>query len=109
MNIKVTINKPVYGNFVYIRNTYIAQAWKSKVMLEITVPNGTGIMDPIEWVKTGKRMEKVFKKVDEPMILYGNNVIIPEHQYKMSQTSLKKKQKKEKEEIFKAIQQPLFN
>jgi hypothetical protein len=73
----VDIRKPLYDNFVYIRyDKYIRQAIERGAMLKIRIPQGVGIADPQEWMKTGKRMEKVFKRPDEPMVLFGNRVII---------------------------------
>jgi len=75
--IEVNIRKPVYGNFVYIRDIYLRQAIRQGCKLRITVPRGSAIVDPREWIKNGKRMEKIFKRPDQPMILYGGNVPIP--------------------------------
>ena len=72
--VKVNILKPVYGNFVYIRNTYINEALKKGVDLEITVPNGTATVNPNEWLKGAKRLEKEFRIPGHPMILFGNHV-----------------------------------
>ena len=72
----VTIRKPVHGNFVYIRAETLRNAIQEGALLEINVPAGSGIVNPLEWKKTGKRMEKVFKIKNKPMILYGNTVPI---------------------------------
>jgi hypothetical protein len=74
--IDVNIKKPLYANFVRIRDKYIYQAIKEKKKLRITIPQGTGIHDPQEWMKTGKRVEQVFLMPDNPMILWGNYVKI---------------------------------
>lgn len=75
--LKVTIRKPLYGNFCYIRESIINSAIYRGVQMEITVPNGKAIVDPQKWKDTGKRMSKVFLRPDEPMILWGNNVPVP--------------------------------
>ena len=72
--IKVEIRKPLYGTFCYIRDVYISRAKKEGKMLEITIPQGTMIVSPEEWMEGAKRMEKVFKIPNKPMVLYGNNV-----------------------------------
>jgi len=73
----VDIKKPLYDNFVYIRyDKYIKQAIERGAQLKIWTPQGIGIHDPKEWMKTGKKMEKIFKRPDEPMILFGNRVSI---------------------------------
>ncbi len=76
MNVKVNIKKPMYDNYVSIRRKYINEAIRKGVDLEITTPNGTGTVDPEYWVATGKRIEKVFKRPDCPMILIANHVPI---------------------------------
>jgi hypothetical protein len=73
----VDIRKPLFDNFVYIRyDTIIRQAIERGAKLKIRIPEGVGIHDPKEWMKTGKRMDKVFKRPDEPMVLWGNRVVI---------------------------------
>ena len=74
--IEVEIKKPLYGNYVYVRDVFLHAAIKRGGKLKITVPNGSAIVDAKEWMK-GNRMEKVFKDPKNPMILYGGNVPIP--------------------------------
>lgn len=80
-NVKVDIKKPLYGNFAYVRDVYVNNAIRLGVKLEITVPGGTAIVDPVEWkqkaIDENKVMSKVFKRPDQPMILYGGNVPFP--------------------------------
>ena len=73
----VEITKPLYGNFVYINASILDRAIKEGVKVQVTVPNGTAVIDPAEWKATGKKMEKVFNFPDHPMILYGGNVPLP--------------------------------
>lgn len=75
--IKVNIRKPLYGAFVYVDARLVEKAIREKALLEIAIPQGRGIVDPIEWKKTGKIMKKVFKFPENPMILYGNSVPLP--------------------------------
>ena len=76
-NIKVNIRKPLYGNFVYINSSVIDRAIRLGVKMEVTVPNGTAIVDPVKWKAEGKVMRKVFKFADNPMILIGGTVPVP--------------------------------
>ncbi len=72
--IDVNILKPLGGTYVAIRDTYIKQAIREGKWLRITIPQGVGEHNPREWVKTGKRVEQVFKIPDHPMVLYRNLV-----------------------------------
>lgn len=74
----VVIRKPLYHNFVYIRDSILYRAINQHLLLRIRIPQGMGIADPKKWIKTGKRMEKVFKIPNHPMILYGNYVHVEE-------------------------------
>lgn len=73
--IDIHIHKPLYGSFVYIREKYVDLAIKKGKLLKITIPEGTFERDPKEWKETGQRIEKVFLKPDEPMVLWGNHVV----------------------------------
>lgn len=72
--VDVDIKKPVYGNFVYIRDKYIKTAIREDKYLRITVPSGVGIISPQKWMKDAKRHEQIFKLPTVPMILWGNTV-----------------------------------
>jgi len=76
--IEITIFKPLYGNFCYIRDSYIRESKRTGKKLKIKLPNGTGIMSADEWMDGAKRIEKVFKIPEKPMVLYGNDVIFKE-------------------------------
>lgn len=86
--VDVEIKKPIYGTYVGIRDTYLKQAIRQGKLLKITIPEGVGIADPREWIKTGKRIEKVFLRPDEPMILYANHVQLPVEKPDTEQLSL---------------------
>ena len=71
--IPITINKPLYDNFCYIRDSYIKQASAEGKWLKITTPNGVGFCSP-SWMMGGKKMTKVFKYANNPMILLGREI-----------------------------------
>ena len=73
---EIVINKPIFENNVGIRDKYIEHAIALGRKLKITIAdNGiTGIHDPIQWKKTGKKISKVFLLPNQPMILWQNNV-----------------------------------
>jgi hypothetical protein len=92
--IKFDIHKPIYGKFVGLQASRVETAIREGRMLEITIPQGTGIHDPVEWKRTGKVMSKVFLIEDSPMKMYGNNVVVgqkPKKSYKQ------KKQEKQQQ------------
>ena len=72
----IEIRKPLYDNFVYIYDSVLNRAIRNHRLLRIKIPEGIGIHNPVNWIKTGKKMEKIFLRPDEPMILYGNYVKI---------------------------------
>ena len=72
--ITVDIRKPIYHDTVYINSNTIDRAIRDGAKLEIKIPSGSKIVDPVEWKKNGKVMSKVFKYPDRPMILYGNSL-----------------------------------
>lgn len=88
-NVTVTINKPLYGTFVNIRDIYIKQAIRERVPLRIVIPQGEALVDPKEWIKTGKRVEQVFRIANKPMVLYGNYVPLTKEEAKKAPTQLK--------------------
>lgn len=74
--IEVIIKKPLYGTFVYIRETFVNKAIKTGKVLRVTIPQGVAIVDPVDLKTNGKRMEKVFLRPDQPMVLYGKSLYI---------------------------------
>lgn len=72
--VEVNIRKPLHGTFVYIRDKYLRQAKLRNIPLQITIPQGVGIMTYEEFMKGAKQMSKVFKDPEHPMVLYGNYV-----------------------------------
>ena len=75
--INVNIRKPMYGNYVFIRASTVERAIRLGEKMQVTVPNGTAIVDPVKWKAEGKVMRKVFKFADNPMILIGGTVPVP--------------------------------
>ena len=100
MNILVDIHKPLYVSDgkakVYIRDTFINKAIRFKRKLEIRVPGGYAIVDPKEWMKKGDRMEKVFLRPDEPMILFGGVI-------EVTKKTEEEKEKEKNELLIKAL------
>lgn len=74
-HVEIKIHKPVYGTFVYIREEHIKRAKMRNLKLLITIPQGTYERDPDDWILNSKRIEKVFLRPDEPMVLLGNHVV----------------------------------
>ena len=72
--IDIYIHKPLYATFCYIRQEFIQRAIREGKQLRIKIPQGTYLIDPHDWMKNAKKMEKVFKYPDNPMILWGNHV-----------------------------------
>lgn len=73
--IDIIIHKPLYGSFCYIRYEHIKKASATNRLLKITIPQGTYLVSPHEWMINAKRIEKVFNFKESPMVLYGNHVI----------------------------------
>ncbi len=76
----IDIKKPMFDNYVYIREETLKKAARYKKdgwKVVVRIPQGEGEIDPLEWYKNGKRMEKVFLRPNEPMVLYGGYVPIP--------------------------------
>lgn len=77
--VNVTIRKPLYGSFCYIRDIYLQTAIKRNIPMKVTVLGmGEAIHDPKKWIETGKKLSKVFKDINNPMILYGNYALSPD-------------------------------
>ena len=73
--IKVKILKPIYGNYVGIREKYIRQAQKYHKDLQITTPNGVTTISPTRFLQGAERIEKVFLIPEHPMVLYCKNLV----------------------------------
>jgi len=70
----IYIRKPIYGDYVGIREKYIWKAKRENKKLKIETPRGVCIISPTKFLKGATRIEKVFKIPDRPMILYCNTL-----------------------------------
>ena len=66
------IKKPLYDNFVNLRKSLLLRAIKDGELIKVSIPQGSAIVSPVWWLKTGKEVEQVFKIPDRPMKLVGN-------------------------------------
>ena len=71
--INLEIKKPLYGKYICIRESYLLAGPRMKVK----IPQGSAVIDTKEWMKTGKKMEKVYLYEDRPMRLVCNYLAIP--------------------------------
>ncbi len=94
----IRIRKPLYGNYCYINGDKLNKAIREGAKLEITLPNGSAVVDPQEWKNNRQIMKKVFKFANNPMILYGGWVPIPPPKGEVIETKEKEEVKKEKEQ-----------
>lgn len=103
----------MYGNHVYINASVVEKAIRLCVKLEIKVPAGTAIVDPLEWKNKKDWMKKVFKFKDRPMLLYGGNVPVAmpksvtqggiTYDGKLSKAEQKRLEKREKEKMIASL------
>lgn len=72
----IELYKPLFKNkrgyFHNIYDKHLKDAIKEKKIIQAKTFHGIYEIDPKQWIATGKKMEQVFKRPDEPMILYGN-------------------------------------
>lgn len=66
--------KPIYGTVCAIRDRILKDAMKAGKLLLVECPGGQEVVSPKTWLTEGKRMEKVFKIPDRPMILYERSI-----------------------------------
>ncbi len=92
--VTVDIRKPLYGNYVYINGNVVDRAISAGAMMEVVIPSGRAIVDPVKWKTEGKIMKKVFKFKNNPMILYGGWVNVPSIKGEII-TSIETKEKKQ--------------
>lgn len=73
----ITIQKPMFGTNVSIRDTIVNRAIEQGLMLKIIIDGmGYGLHDPKTWKETGRVIKKVFNFPNNPMVLYSNYVKI---------------------------------
>lgn len=74
--VEVEIRKPLFDNFVYIRDVYLNRAKREGVPIKIKIPEGAYKGEYVtsyeEFMKGAKKMEKVFNIPNKPMVLWGN-------------------------------------
>ncbi len=70
--INIEIRKPIYANYIAIRDKYLLEAKRTKKLLRITIPAGTAIVSYATWMKDAKLIEKEFKIPGHPMKLWAN-------------------------------------
>ncbi len=73
---EIIIKKPLFGNYCNIREKYLREAIRRREPLKITIPQGSAMINPAEWIRTGKATEQVFLIPDRPMKMWGNYVKI---------------------------------
>ncbi len=73
---EINIRKPIYGNYVSIREKYLKEAIRNKEPIVLTLPNGTCTVDPKWWMEKGELIEKTFKYPNQPMRMWANHAPI---------------------------------
>lgn len=68
------IDRPIYGNVVAIREKILKEAKKNKKAIVINSPGCQEVVSPDMWIERSKRIEKVFKIPDRPMVLWQGEV-----------------------------------
>lgn len=69
-----SINKPLYGTYCNLNEKLLNAAIQANATLIVKCPNAELTISAKEWKETSLRTEKVFKRPDEPMILYGRSL-----------------------------------
>ena len=70
---ELEIKRPLHGRYICIRESYLLSGPRMKVK----IPQGESEIDTKEWMKTGKKMEKVFLYEGKPLKLWCNYLAIP--------------------------------
>lgn len=72
----VEIRKPLDGRtYVGIRDSYIREAKRLGVPLEIRIPLGVAVVSPEDWLAKAKPA-KMYRKYPQPMTMYYGHVPI---------------------------------
>ena len=79
------IDKPIYGTCVAINEKILDMAAFFKVKLKIICPGAEEVVDPKEFKKQARRIEKVFRFPDDPMILYQKSIGLPQPEQREKQ------------------------
>ncbi len=65
--------KPLFGNYIRVREKYIKEAIKQRLMMKVWIKDrGFTFIYPKEWRKTGEKFKQIFNFQDRPMVLWGN-------------------------------------
>ena len=61
---------PLYNSTCRIRTDFLERAVRLGVKMRIVVPNkGSALIDPVHWIKNGKKFSQVFRDPKNPMRL----------------------------------------
>ena len=77
--VNINILKPIYGQYVGIRDKYIFKAKREHKKLRITIPQGEVIISPEAYLRGATRIEKVFLIKDKPMVLFCQTLHLDKH------------------------------
>jgi len=67
---EIFINKPIYGHCVALNSDIIKAATRNHRLLLVKCPEASELLEPQAWVKKAARIAKVFRRPNDPMILY---------------------------------------
>lgn len=76
----IKLHKPIYGTNYAIRDKYIIQAIKSRRKLLLRTPEGQEIIDPKQYKKESRKIEKEFLIPGKPMVLYQRTLHLSDTQ-----------------------------
>ena len=68
------IKKPIYGHCVAVNETILRRCEQLNRLMEISCPGKKETLTPQEWRDKSKRISKVFKYPDNPMILWQGTI-----------------------------------
>ena len=71
---ETTIRKPIYGTCVALNEKLLKSAISKRKKILVKCPGAEELIDPKEWMKDAKRISKVFKQPNNPMILYQKSI-----------------------------------
>jgi hypothetical protein len=71
---EIYIHKPIYGHCVALNSDIIKLAKLHLRSLLVKCPGASEKIAPDDWVSKSKRIEKVFRRPDQPMILYQGHI-----------------------------------
>jgi len=77
---EVYINKPIYGHCVALNEDIINHAKRHNRLLLVKCPGASQLLSPQAWIDKSKRVLKVFRRPDQPMVLYQGYIGDPQKQ-----------------------------